>query len=148
MLLPPMADSEQDSLGDKIILLRTRKPEMPMPSENLDEREAFWNKLKSELPAFLSFLTNWSVPEQLRHSRYGIKTWQHPQLLAALDALAPETRLLVLIDEVLFTPQTVGAGRSVPDEIWQGTAEQLEALLGLSNFGQQARRLLSGPNAS
>src|SRR5260370_27196350 len=70
------------------------------------------------------------------------------QLLAALDALAPETRLLVLIDEVLFTPQTVGAGRSVPDEIWQGTAEQLESLLGLSNFGHEAQRLLSWPNAA
>jgi hypothetical protein len=67
---------------------------------------------------------------------------------AALDALAPETRLLVLIDEVIFTPMAVGAGRTVPEEIWNGTAEQLESRLGLSDFGHEARRLLNWPNAA
>jgi len=149
MILPPLTDSDQDSLADKIILLRARKPVMPMPSESLDDREAFWSKLRSELPAFLHFLENWEIPEHVRHSRFGIKTWQHPQLLAALDALAPETRLLVLIDEVIFaSPIEFGAAKAVSKDSWNGTAEQLESSLGNSQFGHEARRLLSWPNAA
>lgn len=148
MILPPISDSEQDSLGDKIILLHAKMAEMPMPSEKLDDRDAFWRTLISELPAFLNFLLSWKVPEPLRHSRYGIKTWQHPHVLAALDALAPETRLLVLIDAVFFTKNDSGSGRTIPKDIWNGTAEQLESLLGFSEFGHEARRLLSWPNAA
>ena len=68
MILPPISDSEQDSLGDKIILLRAGLADMPMPSEALEQREAFWQTLVSELPAFLHFLSNWDVPEE-----YGIR---------------------------------------------------------------------------
>jgi len=65
MILPPISDSEQDSLGDKIILLRAKLTEMPMPSETLEQREAFWQTLMSELPAFLHFLLNWEVPKEM-----------------------------------------------------------------------------------
>jgi len=102
MILPPLSDSEQDSLADKMIMLRAKKVVMPMPSETLEERNAFWATLMAELPAFVHYLKSWPVPEDLRHGRYGIKTWQHPKLLAALGELAPETRLLTLIDEVIF----------------------------------------------
>jgi hypothetical protein len=149
LILPPMSDSEHDSLGDKIILLRARKAEMPMPSEELDDREAFWRTLRSELPAFLYFLQHWSVPEPLRHSRYGMRTWQHPTLLAALDALAPETRLLGLIDEVLFSDGELGGGvKIIPRSEWEGTAEQLERLLVASDFGHEAKCLLNWSTAT
>ena len=81
-----------------------------------------------------------------------MKTWHHPDLLSALDALAPETRLLSLIDEVLFTDweQDYGflktAGRA--KESWQGTAEELERLLrGHTAFGYEAEKLFSWPTA-
>jgi hypothetical protein len=150
MILPPMSDSEQDSLGDKIILLRAKKAEMPMRSEELDEREAFWRTLVSELPAFLDFLVKWKVPDEMRHSRYGISTWQHPQLLAALDALAPETRLLSLIDEVIFTDNSADEGgiKIIRHDEWDGNAERLERLLRASDFGSEAQRLLSWPTAT
>jgi hypothetical protein len=89
MVLPPMSDSDQDLLSDKIFLLRASKAEMPMPTFTHEQQQAFWQKLTSELPAFREFLNNWEIPEQLRDRRFGVKTWHHPELLAALDALAP-----------------------------------------------------------
>src|SRR5437763_4761724 len=129
MVLPPMSDSEQDSLSDKLFLLRARKVEMPMPTAEQHELEAFWNTLVSQLPAFINFLLNWQIPEELRDGRFGIKTWHHPELLAALDALAPETRLLALIDEVIFENDQIGDSLTVAGmkSAWKGKAEKLEA---------------------
>jgi hypothetical protein len=144
MILPPMTDSEQDSLADKVILLQAQKVVMPMPSEGLEERGAFWAALVAELPAFLDYLKHWTVPEELRHSRYGIKTYQHPDLLAALGELAPETRLLSLIDAVIFPENTDGGFVIVrQNPWWDGTAEQMERELCNSNYSREAAKLLS-----
>jgi hypothetical protein len=152
MILPPISDSENDSLGDKIILLRAKLADMPMPTETLEEREVFWQTLISELPAFLHFLLNWEVPNEMRHPRYGMKTWHHPELLLALDALAPETRLLSLIDEVLFTDHENNhrhfISRSKANGSWEGTAEELERMLrDHEAFGYEAQKLFSWPTA-
>jgi hypothetical protein len=152
MILPPISDSENDSLGDKIILLRANLAEMPMPTETLEQRERFWQILVSELPAFLHFLLEWELPQGIRHPRYGMKTWHHPELLLALDALAPETRLLSLIDEVLFTDHEKDRGHFVTGskkaDSWEGTAEELETLLRHHQaFGYEAQKLFSWPTA-
>jgi hypothetical protein len=144
MVLPPMSDAEQDSLSDKLFLLRARKAQMPMATDDYVQRTLFWQRLMGELPAFLYFLVNWQIPETLRDGRFGIKTWHHPKLLADLDALAPETRLLALIDEVVFG-DSIGAYIKVVNnrEVWQGTAEQLEQVLFGSDFKVEAQRLLT-----
>jgi hypothetical protein len=153
MVLPPMSDSAHDSLADKIILLSAQKAEMPLPTVENEEWQMFWRTLSAELPAFVDFLVNWKIPDEFRHPRFGVKAWQHPRLLAALDALAPETRLLVLIDEVIFTetedpPGTKNGIRR--EEKWEGTAEQLERRLCVyfSDCSNEARRLLSWPSAT
>jgi hypothetical protein len=150
MVLPPMSDSERDSLGDKLFLLRAQMTQMPMPTANDRQWEAFWKQLVSELPAFIHFLVNFKVPKKLCCSRFGIKTWHHPELLAALDALAPQTRLLALIDEVIFSDHEVGdqlkvLGRKAP---WEGRAEKLEARLFESGFAYEAKKLLSWSSAT
>jgi hypothetical protein len=152
MILPPISDSEHDSLGDKIILLRANLATMPMPTETLEQYKAFWQTLMSELPGFLHFLLNWELPTEIRHPRYGMKTWHHPELLLALDALAPETRLLSLIDEVLFTDHKYESAcliaRSKAKESWQGSAEELERLLREHpSFGFEAQKLFNWPTA-
>jgi hypothetical protein len=154
MILPPISASEDDSLGDKIILLRAKLADVPMRTETLEQWSAFWETLMAELPAFLDFLLNWEVPKELRHPRYGMKTWHHPELLLALDALAPETRLLSLIEEVLFTDHEnkLGSGhvvtRSRTKASWEGTAEELESLLRSDPaYGYEAQKLFSWSTA-
>ncbi len=39
---------------------------MPMRTETNEEREAFWEKLVSELPAFVYFIINWEIPNKLK----------------------------------------------------------------------------------
>ena len=132
LVLPPI----DESIEDKLILLQATSTPMPMPSETLDERRAFWEVLLSELPAFVDFLQGWEIPEHLRGQRFGVRHWHHPDLLRTLDDLAPERQLLDLIDAELFSGPLAGS--------WEGKAEELERRLTGSESGSAyaARRLL------
>lgn len=137
MVLPPV----DDSLADKMILLKVSRSVMPMPSDTGEEREAFWGQLLKELPAFISFLESWKIPDTLRCPRFGVRHYHNPEILEALDALAPELRLLSLIDATLFT---------LPHTYADMTAEVLEQQLtgdGAVNR-YEARKLLSWNNAT
>ena len=133
MVLPPI----DESIEDKLILLRARREEMPMPTETDSERAAFWDTLIGELPAFVDFLLTWDIPGPLRSARYGVRHFHHPELLQAIDDLAPERRLLDLIDAELFAGPLADA--------WEGKSEQLEKRLTGSESGSayEARRVLS-----
>jgi len=133
MVLPPI----DDSLEDKVTLLKTVRQPMPMPTTTQDERTAFWNRLRAELPAYLEYLISWEIPQELLCPRFGIKHFHHPELLSAIDALAPEFRLLSLIDGQLFAPYG--------DHRWQGSSEELERTLVSeeSKCRVEARRLFS-----
>ena len=116
MVLPPI----EDSLEDKIIILRAHKNPMPMPTQTIEQRRAFWGLLMAELPAFLHFLTEWEIPEHLRSERFGIAHYHDPDILREIDALAPEFKLLSLIDTAIFLD---GSNE------WTGTSEELERML-------------------
>jgi len=136
MVLPPI----DDSIEDKIILLRAAKNLMPMPTATNDQRAAFWQKLVGELPALLDDLTQWEIPRELLSERFGITHFHHPEILEAIDCLAPEFRLLRLIDEddELF-------GGYEQESTWEGSAEQLERHLcrDKSECRHEARRLFT-----
>jgi hypothetical protein len=117
MILPPI----DESLEDKLIILKAEKHSMPMPTETNEEREIFIGSLEAELPHFIYFLLNFEIPVDLRSQRYGITHYQHPEILEALGTLAPETKLLDLIDTILFDSPAPG--------VWEGSAAELERLL-------------------
>jgi hypothetical protein len=89
------------------------------------------------------------VPQELRESRYGVRTFQNPELLKELNEIAPEYRLLELMDQCLFCrlaedqPTKIKTSSS---EIrsWQGSATELEFLLRGPSYGlrDQANKLL------
>jgi hypothetical protein len=137
MVLPPMSDD----LADKITLLRCSVPQAPFPTGTLELKEAYWARLTSELPAFIHYLTTWTVPPELSNQRYGIRHFHHPDLLSALAALAPETKLLELIDREIWKDDEVHP--------WQGNAGELESMLRrpTSDVRQEADRLLAWGNA-
>lgn len=144
MVLPPM----DDSIPDKVMLLRARRRGMPMPTGTVEQRQAFWGTLVSELPAFLHFLTMYEIPAELRCERFGVRHYHHPDLVQALDSSAPEIRLLALID-------------ANEGHLWQmlekygsdgdllTTAEELESVMTSPGFlcAHEARRLFSWNNA-
>jgi hypothetical protein len=138
MVLPPI----DDSLSDKLILLKTARPPKPFPTDSLDARREFWETLKGELPHLAYYLNyEFEIPEHLKSARFGITHFHHPDILAAIDAMAPETRLLQLIDTELFKGSIV---------IWTGSAADLERVLTGEdcNSRYEARKLLSWNNAT
>ena len=135
-ILPPF----DESVTDKIMLLRANKRDMPMPTVTPEQRDQFWNALMSELPAFVDHLLHWEIPQHLRCERFGITHYHDPELLADIDGMSPESKLLALIDAEVFNGPTVTT--------WTGSAEQLEKLLVNSGSGHAARRLLDWTNAT
>lgn len=136
LILPPL----DESLADKLIILRAASPPPNRPVLDADEYSAFWEQLVSELPAFGHFLLNtYSIPEELRSTRFGIAHWHHPALVASIETLAPEFRLLDLIDQTIFTDKFPAA--------WTGSANELQRILFASQIGHEAKNLLSWPTA-
>ena len=132
MILPPM----DESLADKIILLKTRKAVLPCETETQEGRARCWQTLTAELPAFVAHLLAWQIPDTLRSHRYGVKEFHHPDILRTLAELAPESKLAELIDAELFSV--------MPAPDWTGSAAELERrLTGSSQLGYDARRVLT-----
>ena len=98
MVLPPM----DESIEDKIMLFKVSKKPMPMPTRTLEERQAFLDRIAKELPAFLHWLTEWEIPEDIRCQRFGVRYFHHPELLEEINDLSPEERFMGFIDLVLF----------------------------------------------
>jgi hypothetical protein len=135
LILPPIDNSTED----KLILLKVDHHPMPMPTTTDSERVAFMEALKAELPALVWFLLHgWSIPPDYTSPRYGVTHFHHPEILEALNAMAPETRLLELIDLGLW------ASPLTPNP-WIGTASELEQLLCAPNSPVQrdAQKLLT-----
>lgn len=138
MVLPPI----DESLSDKIILLKTRTAQMPMPSETIEERDQFWNRLVSELPAFIHHLIQWKIPEALRCQRFAIRNFLHPELLEAIDGMSPEYRFLSLIDQMMFSDTQLDSS------YYEITAQELERkLVQNQDTSFEARRLFGWSNA-
>jgi hypothetical protein len=133
MVLPPI----DESIEDKLILLRASKNAMPMPTATGEQRKLFMQKIKGELPAFLAHLIAWKIPADLVCERFGIRHFHHPEILQAIDTLSPEFRLLALIDSEIFD-------NPITSE-WSGTAEELERRLcsSESRCRSEAQRLLT-----
>lgn len=124
MILPPM----DSSLLDKIMLFKCGKAEL---SENRVEN---WQRFTSEIPAFCALLKTLRVPKNLACPRFGVLAYHNADLLELLHAVAPETRLLNLIDEIINWKKE--------GEDWRGTAEELERQLRSSAFSFAVEKLL------
>jgi len=136
LILPPI----DDSIEDKIILLRAKKARLPADIGTAAGRKNFWAKLMSELPAFLDLLVHYQIPTALHSGRFGVKHFHHPALMSALSELSPEERLFALIDTALEEKEHVGK--------WSGTATDLERMLAETKVAFEARRLLDWNNAA
>lgn len=137
MVLPPL----DNDLADKLMLFKVRRRELPMPTETPEEKQAFWNALVAELPAFAEFLNQYEIPPELRSRRFGITHYHHPDLVEALAALNPETHFIDMIDAALFA--------GIPQEHWNGSSAVLQGILCDGNEWrhQEARRLLQHTNS-
>ncbi|NQU11269.1 hypothetical protein HQ590_10790 [bacterium] len=135
-VLPPL----DGSIEDKLMLLRCRYEPMPMPTVTDEQRRQFRMAVESELPAFAHFLEQYKVPEELVEGRFGLLTYHDQSLLEALNSLAPEYKLLDLIDGWMAFGEWAGGG------IWEGSAADLGRQLRQYNR-PEADRLLTFSSA-
>lgn len=137
LVLPPL----RADIADKIHILRCAAPTEPFPTETAEAQAAYWQKLVSELPAFLHHCCQVQPPAGRADQRFGVRAFHHPTIVIALEEQAPEVVLLELIDLELWRDKTL------PE--WEGTARELEAALleNNSKVREQARRLLGWSQA-
>lgn len=111
MILPPL----DGDLADKVTLLAATEASKPYPSKELPTMSAYWDALKSEIPAYLYAIDRWEIPEDIREIRYGVKAFHNPDLLRKLTSLSPESKLWTLIMQsgLLDTFTTTWSGSSV-----------------------------------
>lgn len=128
LVLPPI----DKDIEDKMLILKGYKRDMPMPTDSVDERLAFWQRLTGELPAFVWWvLKEYKLPSSARGKRFRVTHWAHPQILSALQQFSPEVRLWQLLQKTVFTRKVVGDADTeiFPVDEWSGTAEELDAAL-------------------
>ena len=120
------------SIMDKTILTHCS------PATVSNDEKLTWRNLTSELPALAYHLEKWELPEEMKDRRYGMKSWHHPALVEILTTLSDETRLMDIIDQVLFVEQP-----NLIKAPWEGTSEELESKLVNSSLGFAASKVLS-----
>lgn len=112
---------------------------MPMPTGTPELQGRFWAQMRAEMSAFVFWLTSvYVAPSHVAGGRFGVRDWQHPDILAALQAFSPHVRFFQLIErsEVVWR-KVVRGGDDDPDaslvtepcDTWEGSSQQLEELL-------------------
>jgi hypothetical protein len=98
--------------------------------------------IRRELPALRGWLLRQfkNVPADLMEDRMGIAAWHHPDLLSEINSLAPEERLLQLIDAVLWDDPAFPTN-------WEGKSIDLEQELRSKNVVSEVERLFRFSNA-
>lgn len=127
----PMLD---DSIADKLILLKCAKAQM----------ESDWtqNKLRftRELPAFIHYLLHdFSIPETMRHERFGVVHYHNPEVVELLQQFEPHIRFREALDGTLF--------KHGIEPVTRKSAAEIQSDLINGPFGQYVRPLVSYPTA-
>ena len=123
-----------DDICDKIIILKASKHDFSMPTDTQEQKKLFLNAIRSEIPAFLyHLLYEFRIPDVMINPRYGVMSYQNPEIIEALDEIAPETTLLRLIDSLLQNREMKIEAIELRDRLYNNPETSLEA-----------RRLLDG----
>jgi hypothetical protein len=91
-IIPPL-----DGLENKLMLFKCDAPKKPFQTETPAKREKFASEILAEIPALIQQLEDFQIPKDLTDSRYGVKGYQHPELVEKVRQLEPEERLIELL---------------------------------------------------
>jgi len=109
MILPPI----DESLTDKLIILKAARHPMPMASVSDEEREIFRAGTPVELPGFLEFLTKLEDTGSPHFT--ALWHYQHvsaSDILEALGTFRTGNQAIELIDDQLLVPSPLGKENS------------------------------------
>jgi hypothetical protein len=139
-VIPPL----DDDLEDKVILLRAAPIRPPVDTSRPEGRLELQRLIRAELPAFVGYLSTFTIPEDLHDTRSGIRAWRDPDLEDAIGATSPERRLEELLGAAIGNR---GIWHDLPATL---SAAEIEGRMTDHQSGvrDQARALFSWPNAA
>ena len=127
------------SLEDKLLIFHAQQAE-GLP-QNHEERDAWSDEIRAELPAFAAFLLSYRAPENVTlDPRTRVPIFQHPKIVTALRELQPEMRLLELID-------TLGL-IDADEPLWEGRATEFEQAMRSKDREGLLARVLTGSSGT
>jgi hypothetical protein len=111
---------------EKVLMFLVRSAPMPMETSTDEQKEAFNQALRAELPAYVHWLLHEFEPRAElttgvdgRPARYGVVDFQHPTLAMELFDDTPAAELLMLIDAAELEGGAFGSERVV--RLWELT---------------------------
>jgi hypothetical protein len=151
-IIPPL----DATIKDKVMLFKFSEtaPAISLPRNILEP------KILAELPAFLAWLRDWSVPEYVikgASPRYGVNAYHHPEILDAANEVSPHHGFAEALDE--WAKYRRKAESKPPETLeLSGTAllcdmQIVEGLRGVlryhhdGNIGRTLRALMRQPNS-
>jgi hypothetical protein len=73
-------------LENKVIVFKCHKKPFPMKTDTPDEKNHFFDKLVSQIPAFKHYLHNeFELPKEYKSERYGVISHQDPSIIRLLN---------------------------------------------------------------
>lgn len=133
-------------MADKLHIFRCNSAESPMPTGTDAEREAYCTTIAAELPYFVADLEEWEIPEHLRQTRTGIRSYLNPVCYTKLQQNNPELILIELV-QAAISDSILHADEG---HVWQGTALELSGKLTQCDCPNWRRAvdLLSNPRST
>jgi hypothetical protein len=97
----PSIPVNDETLKDKLIILKTLPEATVKLVGRIGGKEAFAEKIREELPAYLYWLLyEFQIPEELRETRFGLQAYQNPEIVEAVEELTPQMLLLNYMEEI------------------------------------------------
>jgi hypothetical protein len=113
-----------NSTKNKISILYCKRRSMPMPAGTQKEKDAFWNQIKTEMPAYLyHVMEEHKISEKfadLEEERMCVRGYHNEKALNFVEAYSNEGKRLHAIIEVL---------RKDHGLCWEGSASELVKIL-------------------
>jgi hypothetical protein len=91
----PAIPANDETLKDKMLILKVYPDVTVKLVEKVGGKKAFADKILEELPAYLYWLLHeFQIPEELRETRFGVRAFQHPEIVEAIEETAPYMQVL------------------------------------------------------
>ena len=130
--MPPLGENEEDTIGDKIVMLKCHKHQLPFVGDP-QQYSKIASMIEAEIAAFAYFIDNYEIPEEIKQgdSRFGFDEFHNPELLAIINQNSNERTLLSVTNSVLFQRERfdVITCTSTGRRYWDGTAQDWSQIL-------------------
>lgn len=82
---------------DKWIMLHCQTAETKLTTSDAGSWQALQKRIQMEIPHYIQYLANLTIPEDLKHTRYGIKSYISETLKPTLQESSPDNSLLEIL---------------------------------------------------